>query len=66
MGDRSSPVRLGGGRRAEVRDRARMRVHAILDSHYPGHIDAEVDARIRGAFEILLPGKALSLGRRRW
>ena len=38
-----------------VVQRARVRVTEILDSHYPRHIDAELDAKIRREFPIRLP-----------
>ncbi len=55
IGDRSSPkewIEMGS---TNVVQRARARTTEILDSHYPRHIDADLDAKIRREFPIRLP-----------
>jgi trimethylamine--corrinoid protein Co-methyltransferase len=55
VGDRSSPKEWIEKGSTNVVQRARARTTAILDSHYPRHIDAELDAKIRREFPIRLP-----------
>lgn len=43
----------------DIRGRAREIAREILDRHYPAHIDAADDARIRSRFPILLPPEAM-------
>ncbi len=51
---------MAGG--LDMRDRARARAREILDSHHPGHFDADTDAAIRERFEILLPPDLAEIG----
>ena len=39
----------------DMRERARLKAKEILRTHHPEPIPAEIDAAIRGRFEILLP-----------
>ncbi len=50
----------------DIRDRARIRVREILSSHYPEHIDAAADAKIRDMLDIRLPIEAMQPGNGRW
>ena len=43
----------------DIRSRAREIARVILGRHYPTHIDAADDARIRSRFSILLPPEAM-------
>ena len=43
-----------------VVQRARVRTREILATHYPRHIDAELDAKIRREFPVRLPLKNMS------
>ena len=36
-------------------DKARARTREILGTHFPDHIDAALDARLRERFPIMLP-----------
>ena len=66
VGDRGTPNSWeeAGGR--DVRERARDRVRSVMRSHYPEHISRDMDDRIRGAFDILLPREAMRPGNGRW
>lgn len=66
VGDRSSPDVWEEGGALDVRERARYRVREILGTHYPTHVGREVDDRIRGAFDILLPRSAMDPASGRW
>jgi trimethylamine---corrinoid protein Co-methyltransferase len=55
VGDRTSPKEWVEQGSTNVVDKARIRTQEILNGHYPSHIDAAMDARIRQAFPILLP-----------
>jgi trimethylamine--corrinoid protein Co-methyltransferase len=66
VGSREGPVAWEAEGGKDVRDRARERVRAILRSHYPDHIDPELDDRIRAAFDIRLPREAMIPGTGRW
>ena len=43
----------------DIRSRAREIAREILARHYPAHIDADDDARIRSRFSIVLPREAM-------
>ena len=43
----------------DIRSRAREIAREILARHYPTHIDADDDARIRSRFSIVLPREAM-------
>ena len=55
VGDRTSPKEWLEQGSTNVVQRARKRTQEILASHYPDHIDPDVDARIRRNFPIRLP-----------
>ncbi len=59
VGDRTSPKEWVEQGSTNIVDKARLRTRQILDEHFPGHIDAALDARLREAFPILLPRKAM-------
>ena len=46
----------------DARDRAKAKVRETLAGHYPDHIDAATDARIRERFDILLPRESMRPG----
>ena len=62
VGDRRSPAVWEDDGCHDVRHRARERVSEVLGRHYPSHIDASLDARIRGAFDIQLPREVMRPG----
>jgi trimethylamine--corrinoid protein Co-methyltransferase len=66
VGDRDSPATWEAGGAWDVRERARVQVRAVLGTHYPDHVDPEVDDRIRNRFNILLPREAMRPGNGRW
>jgi trimethylamine--corrinoid protein Co-methyltransferase len=66
VGDRNSPSVWEEGGAKDIRERARARVKEVLCSHYPSHIDPAVDEKIRAAFNISLPRKAMLPGNGRW
>jgi len=53
-----------GGR--DTRDVARDRVRKILADHYPRHIGGDVDAAIRGSYDIILPRERMQAGNGVW
>ena len=55
LGDREAPVTWAEQGATDLRTRARTRVRAVLDSHYPNHIEQALDRRIRDRYRILLP-----------
>jgi trimethylamine--corrinoid protein Co-methyltransferase len=55
VGDRTSPKEWLEQGSTDVVQRARKRTQEILASHYPDHIDPDVDAKIRRDFPIRLP-----------
>lgn len=61
IGDRRSieEWQVAGAR--DIREVARDRTRQILQQHYPHHLSAEIDARLRERFDIRLP-KALMSG----
>ena len=52
--------------KADIVDAAQARVREILSSHYPDHIGATTDRKIRERFDILLPEAAMHPGNGRW
>ena len=65
VGDRTSPKEWVEQGSTDVVQRARARTADILARHFPGHIDAELDARLREAFPIRLPRENMTPRRRR-
>lgn len=55
IGDRTSPKEWVEQGSTNVVDKARKRTRHILDTHFPDHIGAALDARLREKFPILLP-----------
>jgi len=66
VGDRASPKEWIEQGSTSVTQRARKRTQEVLGQHYPSHIPAAVDARIREAFDIKLPRDFMSPGDGRW
>ena len=58
IGDRASPKEWGEQGSTDVVERAARRVRDTLARHYPTHVPPEVDARIRGEFNIRLAPRA--------
>ncbi|MEP1208133.1 MAG: trimethylamine methyltransferase family protein [Rhizobiaceae bacterium] len=59
IGDRRSPTEWQEGGAQSVGDVARIKTREILASHYPGHIDDALDARLRNQFDICLSRKQI-------
>ena len=55
LGDRNSPKEWYEKDRPDLLTEATRRVKEILSTHYPNHIDAALDARLRDQFNIMLP-----------
>ena len=55
---------LAGAR--DAREVARDRVRSILSEHYPRHIGAEIDARIRANYNIILAPERMQAGNGIW
>ena len=64
VGDRQTTTAWAEQGAQDVRERARTHVRQVLATHYPEHLDAAVDARIRERFNILLPREAMRPSRR--
>jgi trimethylamine--corrinoid protein Co-methyltransferase len=64
VGDRLSPAdwKDAGAMRAD--ERARLKVHEVLSTHFPSHISPEVDAAVRERFDIRLPVEELTASTR--
>ncbi len=62
IGDRSSPKEWLDNGATNIVHLARRRTREILSSHYPGHIDPALDARIRQRFPIRLPRERMTPG----
>ncbi len=50
----------------DIAERARDKVRRVLAEHYPGHVEAATDARVRRAFDIRLDRDAMAPGNGRW
>ncbi len=50
----------------DAREIARDRVRSLLASHYPTHIPAAVDARLRDNYNIILPAERMRAGNGIW
>ncbi len=55
IGDRNSPKEWYERDRPDLLAEANKRLEHILGNHYPAHIPADIDARLRDQFNILLP-----------
>ena len=55
IGDRDTPDNWMDAGSKDSRARAHEHVQRVLSEHRPGHVSADVDARIRAAFPIHLP-----------
>ena len=63
VGDRDSPKEWRERGSSDVVERARARVDEVLATHFPAHIDAALDARLREKFNVLLPRERMLRGR---
>jgi trimethylamine--corrinoid protein Co-methyltransferase len=59
LADRQSPNDWKDAGSLDIRERARIKSRNVLQTHYPRYLSAEVDARIRAEFDILLPASAM-------
>ena len=55
VGDRGSPKEWREQGSSNVVERAKTRVDEVLASHFPAHIDDELDAELRERFNVKLP-----------
>ena len=62
VGDRSSPKEWGELGKPDLVVKAAARVKEILGRHYPAHIDAHTDARIRARCKVDLPRARMVAG----
>jgi len=66
LADRTSPGAWEEEGSRSIYDRAHERVREILASHYPEHLDAALDTRIRTQFPIRLDPADMRPGNSRW
>ncbi|MEM7207583.1 MAG: trimethylamine methyltransferase family protein [Pseudomonadota bacterium] len=57
--DRQSPSDWKDAGSLDARDRARNKAREVLQTHFPNHIDAATDDKIRQRFDIRLPREAM-------
>lgn len=50
----------------DINERADIRTREILSTHYPSHIDPDMDAKIRDTFPIILDQTDMQKGNGRW
>ena len=62
IADRTSPKEWAEEGRLDILDRATQRKREILDEHFPDYVSEEMDARIRGSFDIKLPREVMRPG----
>lgn len=62
VGDRTSPKEWIENGSPSILDHAIAKTREILATHYPRHISAEMDARLRANYPILLPEDAMKPG----
>lgn len=55
IADRKSPAEWEEAGSKDIREVAQEKVREILATHYPSHISAEVDPKLRAMFDIKLP-----------
>ncbi|MDH3452521.1 MAG: trimethylamine methyltransferase family protein [Gammaproteobacteria bacterium] len=61
VGDRGSPKEWREQGSSDVVERAKLRVDEVLGKHFPEHIGADLDARLRDSFKVLLPRERMLL-----
>ncbi len=66
IADRLPPAQWEEEGAHDIRDRAHDKAREILSTHYPDHIDAATDAKIRERFPIQIPPQAMRPGNGRW
>jgi trimethylamine--corrinoid protein Co-methyltransferase len=66
VGDRRPPTAWEEDGCRDARARAQDRTRQLLATHYPTHIDQDLDDRIRATFDIQLPREAMRPGNERW
>lgn len=62
IADRSSPKEWAERGSSDMVERATVRVSEVLAEHYPAHLEAATDARIRGDFPVRLPRECMIRG----
>ena len=62
VGDRTSPKEWAEQGSTDVLQRATTRLNEVLSTHFPSHIDADTDARIRKQLPIRLPRENMRPG----
>lgn len=62
IGDRTSPKEWKEQGSTTILERAKVKVRNILDSHYPQHITAETDMKIRELGPVRLPLSSMNRG----
>jgi len=59
LGDRLPPRPWEAGGKYDLATKARLKAKEILASHFPVHVDATTDRRLRDRFDILLPAERM-------
>jgi len=59
IADRTSPKEWAESGKPVLLESARQRVNEILGTHFPSHIDPDIDATIRSEFNVLLPRETM-------
>jgi len=60
VGDRTSPKEWQERDQPVLMEQANQRVEQMLSTHFPEHVSAEVDARIREQFPVKLPRELMT------
>ncbi len=66
IGDRNSPKEWVESGSQIALERAQTRLREIMTTHFPAHIDDELDARIREMLPVRLPRENMKPGTPRW
>jgi len=64
IGDRASPKEWIEQGSTNINQRAQAVAERVLASHYPDHIPADLDARLRKEFPVKLPRKLMKAGKK--
>ncbi|SLN50099.1 Trimethylamine methyltransferase (MTTB) [Roseovarius litorisediminis] len=60
IADRTPPEEWQAAGKPDIRVRAKARAQEILTSHYPTHLSADTQAKLRARFDIRLPPQAMN------
>ena len=66
IGDRNSPKEWAESGSTIALERARKQLNETMTSHFPAHISAELDSKIRDSLPIKLPKENMGPGTPRW